>query len=237
MEKRQIKIAVICFMVLLFCMYLYFFFQKGIVFHGEFLKQDSDVSALHYSGKLGDETLNISINKDIQANKKVEVTYEIGSYLEKYNVLYNNPDIEIYKDNELIFDGEYIKSDSYVVLFEKDKTPYTDDIIADDIDDIMKTYTNDSVQVDNLVLPTHVAETAIGDNVVNRGNLLMFFVAMIFLLILSLDIIYPLMFFNLNNFLYVRNPEPSEFFLIVQKAIWIFMPFVIIIILCLSLLQ
>jgi len=81
----------------------------------------------------------------------------------------------------------------------------------------------------------HIIKTATGDNIVNRGNPALFFIAMLFLVILLVDIKFPKFFFYTRHALSVDNPEPSELYTVIQKATWYIIPFVIIIILALSL--
>lgn len=47
----------------------------------------------------------------------------------------------------------------------------------------------------------------------------------IFLFILTIiDIKDPMLFFRLNHFLSVRDPEPTDFYISMQKVGWVVMP-------------
>lgn len=67
---------------------------------------------------------------------------------------------------------------------------------------------------------TSIARFATGHGVEKRGEiipLIMFFIALAIYLV---DMKYPLFFFQLHNSISVKDPEPSEFYLAMQKLGW-----------------
>jgi len=59
-----------------------------------------------------------------------------------------------------------------------------------------------------------------------RGQIPFLLMALIILLITWVDIKFPLFLFTLRHFMSVEDPEPSEFYLMMQKLSWYVLPII-----------
>lgn len=64
---------------------------------------------------------------------------------------------------------------------------------------------------------SHIASTVFKDNITKRGSLKPLLYAIVISIILFIDIKWPLFFFQLNHFLDVKDPKPTDYYLATQK--------------------
>lgn len=233
--------------VLFFFIYFSLFFQKGIIFEGKFLKMDKSVSVLQYKGNVFGVPVKISTdrgsnsdflynnepsNGNFNSHSEIDILYELSSIERIYKVeFHSKEDVKVYQRENLIFDGKYIPSPyNSIELFDKDGKPYLRGMVTVVVNNNRNIF-NDSYQVGAL----HIIKTAMGRNIVNRGNPSALFVAILLLIILLVDIKFPKFFFYTKHFLSVEDPEPSELYLVIQKGMWYITPVIILIILIVSL--
>jgi hypothetical protein len=175
--------------------------------------------------------VSIFITKDIYDKNEASIEYSIGDIFEKaYTVRASNiedkgTNIKILKNNSILFDGIYRSMNGYYkILTYKDGKPY--------MGDIRVTFNNQSpFNASYEVSYNHIAETVFRDNIIIRGNLQLFVIALLLLLFVAVDMKWPLLFFNMRYALSVNNPEPSEFFVAIQKFSWVAIPVIAVIIL------
>ncbi len=229
-KNRVLKVISICIVIIIVCIYFFLFFQKGIIFEGKFLKQDKSTPYIQYKGYVNGVPVNILVDNAVNADSIVNVTYEIGKIIRQYSIeFFNEYGVKVYQNDILLFSGKYIPDKNGIELFENNGKPYIKGMINVVVnnEDIF----NETYQVGLL----HIIKTAAGDNIVNRGNPMLLFIAMLFLVIILIDIKYPKFFFYLRHGLSVEDPEPSEVYVTIQKATWYIASFIIIILLILSL--
>ncbi len=206
-NKKYFKLATIVIIALL-CLYFYLFFQKGILFHNEFLVQDKKDNVIEYKGKINGRDIKITVLGDIMKTNSSTITYDLKdkySYIYKVNITDNfqeNRDIKILENNLPKFIGKYKPTNTIIALWELNGDPV-----------IELDYHDDFLRVTN----SHIAETAFKDNVIKRGNIGVLFYTIIISLILFLDIKWPLLFFQLSHSLSVEDPKPTDFYIVTQK--------------------
>ena len=81
---------------------------------------------------------------------------------------------------------------------------------------------------------SHVAALATFSTETIRGRFGFLFIAVVMIVITAIDIKYPLFFFHLRHWLTVRDPEPSEFYLFMQRLSWFITPVIAIILMILA---
>lgn len=207
---------------------LYFktFFTTGVHFDDIFLKKQVASSDTYYKGKNKFGSIQITVKGELNKQNSADVLYSFPDNINKqYTVTFKDEKnwalgIENIKDKDgkIIFEGDYVK-DSYF-LFYKNGEPFMDDIINVFIEG-QNPYTEQyRVPLKN------VADFALfaTESIRGKYNLLAF--AILIFLFTAIDIKYPLFLFNLKNGLNVKDPEPSDLYLTMQKFSWYAYPIV-----------
>lgn len=130
--------------------------------------------------------------------------------------------ITIYEKGKEIFKGFY--SNRTMFLYDDNEEPYTKNIIRV------------SVVVDgeydwsgfNFSLKT-VTDIVYGLPHTHKGNWMFFALITFFIVSTLIDIAFPLLFFKLKYMFDVRDPEPSDWYLAIQRFSWIAFPIVYVI--------
>lgn len=231
--------------------YFFLFFQKGIELEGSFLKLNKTDDMYEYNGTAYGEKLKVIVSGDVNKSNSVTVSYSLGEKLNRtyiVNILSNtisSSDINVYYNNIVKFEGAYKPTngfsqhnkvftptiDSFFDLWDKNGKPFVEEgkiIMYDNHSPFDDSY-NVSIH--------HVVTTAFRDNVITRGSWPFLILAMLLLLITAIDIKWPLFIFTLNNFLSVKNPEPSDFYISMQKISWVVFPVISLFMLLASLSQ
>lgn len=207
------------FILLIFAIwYLSLFNQKVMDFNGDRLKQIELADSTQYKGKYLFESILINVEKSKQNTGEIIVEYNLPNKLYFiYHVFIEKTDnfrgkIRILQDNKELFNGIYDNKQTFY-LYVNNSEPYLGDMVSVVI--------NDDYYPDNYTPPlTSIARFATGHGVEKRGGiipLIMFFIALAIYLV---DMKYPLFFFQLHNSISVKDPEPSEFYLAMQKLGW-----------------
>ena len=215
--KTYIKYILVGFLMLLMILYLKTFFTKGIYFNNTFLKKDEIASERHYIGR----GIHITAKGKRDVHKDSEVIFRLsGSFNTNYTVNFKNANnwrdgIEKIadKDGNVVFEGSYMEGSPF--LFNQNGVPIFDEYH------------------EGLPLIV-VAETAYGSNEVIRGNSALLFSAIFILIITFIDFKYPLLFFTLKYYMSVDDPQPSEYYIATQRASWIILLTVAIILLIMA---
>ena len=232
-KNAFLKVLICTFITVIMIFYFKTFFTTGVYFDDAFLKKQVLSSEIHYTGKTKYGRIQIMVKGIVDKQNSVEVDYRLPNDInKKYTVKFeklsnlgigmeNIEDeyvsnlgigIENIKDGEgnTIFPGGVYKKDIHY-LFEKDGNPFLDDfnqIIIESEDLYNKNY---KVSLNN------VAAFATSANDVIRGKYKYFVPAILLLIVELIDIKFPLLFFTLRNGLDVKDPEPSEFYLLMQN--------------------
>jgi hypothetical protein len=189
-----------------------------INFNGERLIQTKLTDSTQYKGNYLFEPILITVQNSNQNTGEIIVEYNLPNKLYfRYLVYFENTDdnrnkIRILQDNNEIFNGFY-DNNSLFNLYINDWEPYFDNEIIVII--------NNNYYPDNYTPSlSSTAKFATGDGVENRGNIYPIIMFFILLIVYIIDIKLPLFFFTLHNFLSVKDPEPSDFYLFMQKLGW-----------------
>ncbi len=224
LRKPAIKTTIFIMLgLILMILYGVFFFQRGILFEGTFLRQIKQGEDTAYQGTVYGESIFIK-SGDITNTDSGQIQFQIGDWYDHtftVNKRYEGyrMDITIYENNQLRFDG-YYQEGKNGILFEKNGE------LADGILSI--TVNNESpFSGDYRISNYDIIETLLHRNVILRGNPVLLLFAVILTCIHVVDRKWPLFFFTLRNVISVNNPEPSEVYLVIQKFCWHLYPVII----------
>lgn len=207
------------FILLIFAIwYLSLFNQKVMNFNGDRLKQIELSDSTQYQGKYLNESILINVQKSKQNTGEIIVEYNLPNKLYfKYNVLIETIDnfrgkIKIFQDNKELFNGIYDNKQTFY-LYINNSEPY--------LRDMLSVVVSNNHYPDNYTPPlSSIARFATGHGVEKRGEIIPLIMFFIVLAIYLVDIKYPQFFFLLQNLISVKDPEPSEFYLAMQKLGW-----------------
>lgn len=229
-EKTRLKIIkyAVVLLALFLLIYLPFFLQKGIVLDEGFLKKTQTESETIYSGKVKGVKTTIIQNGGIDTDSSFEIRVLEGNEPEKVFTISILNQVK----NEL---GERYsisveESSGEISAFgynSREIHPFTDEtgnpiFVIDHM--VFSFGEEERTPMQNLMFK--VVRVAFGDADTIRGNVGYFMFALLFLTMTFIDFRWPLFFFTLDHFLFVRDPEPSELYLTIQKGRWIIAPII-----------
>lgn len=224
---KTIKYAIILLALFLLA-YLPFFLQKGIVLDDSFLKKTQTESETMYSGTVNGVRTTIVQNGEVAKDPLVELKVVEGNEPEKVFTINITDMVKNELGERYSFSIEEPSGEVSVFGYNsREIHPFTDEaggpIFV--IDNMVFNFENDEVSAtENLKFK--VARIAFGDADTIRGNVGYFMFALLFLGMTFIDFRWPLFFFTVDHFLFVRDPEPSELYLAIQKGRWIVAPIV-----------
>lgn len=238
MKNKKYLVILIIIVAVFTLLYFYLFFQQGILLENTFLRLSREDNAYLFKGSSKGKDINVRVDGDIYVTNTAAVSYEIeNEYKQTFVVNATNPleystFVKIYANDKLKFEGAYeTDSRSFFSLSDKYGNPYMDDIrISFEGHNVENSYTK-SFDASY----THIVTTAFKDNIIIRGSWELLFNALFILTIIVIDIKWPLFFFQINYFLSVKDPEPTELYITIQHASWIITPIIVFVILIVSL--
>ena len=227
-EETRLKIIkyALVLLGLFLLIYLPFFFQKGIVLDESFLKKTETESAVTYKGNVNRVKTTIVQSGAVSKDPSVEIKIQEGNEPEKVFAI-SILDKEINELGEK-YTFSLMEPSGEVSIYgfnSREIHPFTDESGSPIfmIDNMVFSFTDDD-QTANETLRFKVMRIAFGDLDAIRGNVGYFIVALLFLGMSLVDFRWPLFFFTLDHFLLVRDPEPSDLYLAIQKGRWIVTP-------------
>lgn len=226
MILNNILVKVLLASLLITILFFYFkaFHTIGVDFDNTFLKKEDISSETHYRGKSDYGDIHITVNGITDISSDVDMIFRLPNNINKeYTVNFkdaSNWDLGLEnikdKDGNIIFEGQYRKDSHY--LFDKNGKPLVE-------------YNIQFLGIsDNLynsryrILLKDVVAFAYNENETIRGEYGLLAYAILLFVITFIDIKYPLLFFYLRHSLDVSDPEPSEFYITMQKISWIAFP-------------
>jgi len=202
--------------------YFQVFFTKGVYFDDVFLKKEVISSENHYRGKTDEGNIHIIVKGTNSNQDNVDVIYNLPNNInEKYTVIFKgrsnlrSKTIDIKdKNGNIVFEGECTKGRLF--LLDKKGKPVIQ----------YNTRWNDEIFYNSnyKILFKNVASFATMSNETFRGRFQPLIGAIIIFILTFIDIRHQLFFFTLRNFLTVKNPEPSDYYLTVQRISWYINP-------------
>ncbi|WP_078553536.1 hypothetical protein [Bacillus alkalicellulosilyticus] len=217
LSNPVVKLGIILLLILITIFYVRAFFTTGMYYDQSFLQKNTNGSASQYIGKNDYGEFYISVFE--QENNNTVVTYQLPNNIsETFTVSFREPEygdvgIESITDSQgtQLFDGEYSKEQLF--LYDETGNPFIED------DAIIQIRVNrESPYQSGYVIPLkNVVDVAYFANDTIRGKVELFILALFLFIITGIDFKFPLLFFKLRYFLYVRDPEPSYLYIMMQK--------------------
>lgn len=214
---------------------LYFkaFYTTGVYFDDTFLKKRVVSSENHYIGKSIYGRIQIIVKELSNKQNSVEVIYYLPNNINRqYTVSFKNTneweqDIENIKDKggNIIFHGGKFRKD-VPFLFDAYGQPFIQGI-QDKIP--VQIYGENPYNANyNVPLYSVVSFATFAKDTI-RGKYSILAVSILIFVLTLIDIKYPLFFFKLRNSLDVKNPEPSDFYITMQRLSWYVSPIIAIV--------
>ena len=242
MEERsklqKIVLAALAAMAVVFALLtLFLHTQKGVEFEGGFLRMSDGASGSAvtvYTGKLRGEQVKITVNRAAGENL-TEVVFQIGDRIRDVCTLETGlppiqaeqlgpvEHIRITKNGRLLFEGGYDPEyDMGWYDLDGNWDPLAMSVSYGSTvgDDYWEHYETDGGTV---------LRFAQGSELVSRGSWGLYFAMLLFSALLALDAAYPLVLFHWRHMCDVKDPEPSDFYLAVQRIGWCVYPFLLLI--------
>ena len=241
MEERsklqKIVLTALAAMAVVFALLtLFLHTQKGVEFEGGFLRMSDGAAGsavTAYTGKLREEQVEITVNRAAGENL-TEVVFQIGDRIRDVCTLETGlppiqaeqlgpvEHIRITKNGRRLFEGGYDPDHDYG-WYDLDGSwdPFSVSVSHTySPDDYWKNYETDAGTIRRF---------AQGPELVSRGSWMLYFTMLLFSGLLALDAAYPLALFRWQHMCDVKDPEPSDFYLGMQRIGWCVYPFLLLI--------
>lgn len=234
-HDKSIKVGLIILIIILGLIYLRFFFQKGITYDEVFLVRKEVSQGINFEGKSKSGDIKLKVKGDYLKEENVVLEYQLPNNINKnyiveftFGELNHKYKIQILDDTEdTIFNGFYMDNSDLIYLFDE-----AGEMI---LPNTLFYYSNNKPEVlydeKYQISPSNIINLATQRNLDTRGKYPPFYIAILLLIIITIDIKYPLFFFKLDTFLNVEDAKPSQLFLEAQKMSWIIVPIIILILL------
>lgn len=222
-----LKVLLCIFVIAVMIFYFKAFFTTGVYFNDTFLKKKVVNSDSHYIGESLYGTIHITVKGVKNKDRYADVIYSLPNGIHmQYTVTFkdaSNWDLGIVnikdeKGNIIFegFEGEYDKDSPF--LYDKSGKPLIEDVIRVVIDG------ENPYDEDYTVPLKNVADMATFSNDTIRGRYDYLILAIFIFIFTAVDIKFPLFFFKLKHFLDVKDPEPSDFYVFMQRISWYVLP-------------
>lgn len=225
-KKKYIIILLSILLLLILAIYFKTFFTTGAYFEDTFLKKEVISFDNHYIGKSVYGDIHITVKGIENKHKSADVIYRLPNSINKqYTVNFKDASnwglgIENIEDEngKIIFDGEYKKGDRF--LFDKSGKPLLEGSIRFRMDGVNPYKNGYKISLLNIVKFASFEKDGI------RGDAELLMLAILLLVLVTIDIRFPLFFFTLSHFLDVKDPEPSDFYIMMQRISWVAYPLI-----------
>lgn len=186
--------------IALFALYLHALLQPGFWHREAFLYLQDD-------GRfVGNDDFSVYQMELVREDLKTDIFFSVDETRRHYQVLQNADDknVQIFEDDVQVFRGVVMKiGDAYFLENENKELVNPITVIAGgvkpDLEEQFPGY-------------TQLYNWAISEDCEVRGNLMYLFYAIIAMLVLLLDVIFPNLFWNISHALAVDGGEPSAFY-------------------------
>ena len=201
-KMRMRAVLLVCLVLL--GVYLFAALRPGVWLRGAFLYRQSDGS---FSGKDAYAAYTMQLS---QTGNSAEVDFTLDGEARRYSIETNGTsDIKIYQDAELIFEGTALGSPGDAILWRED-----DGGLADEVNVIV----NGEYQKSDLWPSANwLYNVAVGGRRETRGSVAFLLPMGALVVLLVLDIRFPLLFWNLRHGLEVYGGEPTDWYYTMQK--------------------
>ena len=229
----SVAVMAVAFAILTFA----FHRMKGVKFEEGFLRvsaQADDPAAMVYAGKVQGERVKITVT-DCPDEQRTEVVVQVGDRVrDECAVETGLPPIQadqlgpvehirITRNGQLLFEGGYTAEHDFGWYdLEGNWAPFSG------LEATFRTSGENYWDSYKTSAGTILA-FARGPERTARGSWMLYFTMLLFSGLLALDAAYPLALFRWQHMCDVKDPEPSDFYLGMQRAGWCVYPFLILI--------
>ena len=239
MEKRSVLqkvvlISVAAMAVLFGILTLISHVRKGVEFEGGLLRRTETEESVIYNGKVQGERVKITVT-DCPDEQRTAAEVQVGDRVRDEGVVETGlppiqadqlgpvEHIRITRNGQLLFEGGYTaEHDMGWYDLEGNWDPFTMSVSYSSTagDDYWEHYETDRGTI---------LSFARGPQLVSRGSWELYFAMLLLSALLALDAAFPLVIFHWQHMCDVKDPEPSDFYLGMQRAGWCVYPFLILI--------
>ena len=231
--QKAVLISVAAMAVLFGILTLLSHVRKGVEFQDGLLYRRETEDTVVYTGKLRGEQVEITVGA--AGENLTEVVFQIGDRIRDVCTLETGlppiqaeqlgpvEHIRITKNDSLLFEGGYDPEHDmgwYDLDGSWDPLAMSVSYASTVGDGYWDHYETDGGTI---------LAFARGSQPVSRGSWGMYFAMLLFSALLALDAAYPLVLFHWRHMCDVRDPEPSDFYLGMQRLGWYVYPFLILI--------
>lgn len=212
--------------------------HPGVLMDEAILSPTETADGVTYTGKLHGEQVSISVRTESDTVTVITCETESGGS-DVYRMEYPLDPIPVQDQlgREQMVDGIRITKNGDVLFtggYDREITPneagWYDADGQWDRDVYIATFTGSDAGTGALELEKQdVMRFADDPELTARGSWLYYFLILFFSLIVALDAAFPLALFYWRHMCDVRDPEPSDFYLIVQRIGWVVYPILILI--------
>lgn len=228
-KSKSFMVVLLAILLIIIFFYYRAFFTIGVYFNDTFLKKEVVANEIHFNGKNKYGNINITVRgKGIENEKSsAEVDFMLPNNIKKQFKVYFNYGqwdigaIEIKDEKEnTLFEGKYRKNGFW--LYDNNG----ESVIEENIGFFTDTGEEITYDTDYKLPLKKVAEFSMLENETIRGDFEIMLFAVFLLLITFIDIKSPLLFFTLSHYLHVKDPEPTEFYIAMQRISWVLFPII-----------
>lgn len=225
---QKIVLLILTAMILLFgVLNVVSLFRKGVVFEETLLRIRTEADETVYYGKVHGDDVSVTVRTgDAQVIYAVEdrtpVIYTVEYPLDPIRTEHGSVfGIRILKNDKILFAGGYDPQQEFMSWF--DQNGQWDPGI----------YVTFSTSGGGLSAPEELTRGDVmyfleGPELVHRGSIGLYLLMVLLTLLMMLDVAFPLALFKLQHMLDVRDPEPTDFYLTMQRVGWVIYPFVLL---------
>lgn len=224
--NRYAQVLVAISMIIGAVFYFRLFFSTGLYMDSTFLKKEVDGMETYYVGKSVDGHFFIKVKGEKDKDSAVEVVYRLpNDIVREYTVVFKeaanwDAGIDTIKDHAgKVHKIGYYDRESPFLMDEDGEIIFNDG-------DFLGVYINGESIYNRYysINLKSVADVAYGHSDTFRGKPEFFVPAILFIGVALVDMRFPLFFFYMQNILDVRKPEPSDFYLFMQRLSWVVLP-------------
>lgn len=223
-KMQKMILVILAAMILLFgVLNVVSLFRKGVVFDEHLLRIHETENATVYSGKVHREEVSVTVRSDLQqveytVRDRIHDIYTVEYPLEPIKTEFGIANgIRILKNDKVMFEGGYFPNQDFLLWVDPNGEWDAGIQIS------YGTY-GEPEKAPQELTKSNVMYFLEGPEVVHRGSIGLYVLMVAMTLLLMLDVAHPLVLFKLQHMLDVRDPEPTEFYLGMQRVGWVIYP-------------
>lgn len=201
-------------------------FRKGVVFEETLLRIQTEADHTAYYGKVYGDEVTVTVRPaesqvEYVVEDRIHDVYTVEYPLEPIQTEYGSVfGIRILKNDKILFEGGYDPDQPHMQWYNKD---------GEWDPGIYVTFsTSGGLSAPEELTRGNVMYFLEGPELVHRGSIRLYLLMVLLTLLLMLDVAFPLALFKLQHMLDVRDPEPTDFYLGMQRVGWVIYPFLLL---------